>query len=133
SRLVDRYGQRALLIPATAVHVGSVITLAVLLESGAPDWTLLPPIFLAGFAYLSVGSLTRARWSLALAGQPELSTAYSLESILDELIFVIGPLIATLIATHVDPVIVLYVSMALVVIGALWLASQRSTEPPPQP
>src|SRR5690348_18034519 len=66
ARLVDRYGQRALLIPATAVHVGSVVTLAVLLESGGPDWALLPPIFLAGFAYLSVGSLTRARWSLAL-------------------------------------------------------------------
>lgn len=133
SRLVDRYGQRALLIPSTAVHIGSVITLAVLLESAAPDWTLLPPIFVAGFAYLSVGSIIRARWSLALAGRPELATAYSLESILDEVIFVIGPLVATLIATNVDPVIVLYVSMALVAAGALWLASQHRTQPPAHP
>lgn len=133
SRLVDRYGQRALLIPSTAVHIASVITLAVLLEAGTPDWTLLPPIFLAGFAYLSVGSLIRARWSLALAGRAELATAYSLESILDEIIFVIGPLVATLIATHVDPVIVLYVSMALVAAGALWLASQHRTQPPAHP
>jgi MFS family permease len=133
ARLVDRFGQRALILPCTAVHIASVVILAVLLEARAPDWTLLPPIFIAGFAYLSVGSLTRARWSLVLAGRPELSTAYSLESILDELIFVIGPLIATLIATHVDAVIVLYVSMALVLSGALWLATQRGTEPPPHP
>jgi predicted MFS family arabinose efflux permease len=133
SRLVDHYGQRALLIPSTAVHVAAVIVLAVLLESGAPDWTLLPPIFLAGFAYMSVGSLIRARWSLALAGRPEMATAYSLESILDEVIFVIGPLVATLIATNVDPVIVLYVSIALVTAGALWLASQRRTQPPAHP
>jgi MFS family permease len=133
SRLVDRFGQRALLVPSTAVHIASVVILAVLLEARAPDWTLLPPIFVAGFAYLSVGSLTRARWSLVLAGRPELSTAYSLESILDELIFVIGPLIATLIATHVDAVIVLYVAIALVLSGALWLAAQRATEPPPHP
>ena len=133
SRLVDRFGQRALLIPSTAVHIASVVILAVLLEARAPDWTLLPPIFVAGFAYLSVGSLIRARWSLVHAGRPEMSTAYSLESILDELIFVIGPLIATLIATHVDAVIVLYVSMALVLSGALWLAAQRATEPPPHP
>jgi MFS family permease len=133
SRLVDRFGQRALLIPSTAVHVASVVVLAILLESGAPDWTLLPPVFLAGFAYLSVGSLIRARWSLVHAGRPELATAYSLESILDEVIFVIGPLVATLIATHVDAVIVLYVSIALVVCGAFWLATQRATQPPAHP
>jgi MFS family permease len=133
SRLVDRYGQRRLLYPATAVHVASAVVLAVLLEVHAPNWTLVLPTFTAGFAYLSVGSLIRARWSLVLAGQPTLSTAYSLESILDELIFVIGPLIATLIATHVDPVLVLYIAVALVGAGAVWLTAQHTTEPPAHP
>lgn len=133
SRLVDRYGQRPLLLPATAVHLAAVAVLAVLFESDAPDWTLTIPTFVAGFAYLSVGSLIRARWSLALAGKPELTTAYSVESILDEVIFVLGPLLATVIATRADPVIVLYVALALIVIGACWLSTQRATEPPRQP
>jgi MFS family permease len=131
ARLVDRYGQRRLIAPATAVHAAAVICLALLLEADAPEWTLVAPTFVAGFAYLSVGSLTRARWSKALAGRPELTTAYSLESTLDELIFVVGPLIATLIATQVDAVLVLYLAVAVVVVGAAWLWTQRDTEPAP--
>jgi MFS family permease len=133
ARLVDRYGQGRMLLPASAVTLGATLALAVLLEGGAPHWTLMVAAFVAGFSYLSVGSLVRARWSLALAGRPELSTAYSLESVLDELIFVVGPLIATLIATHADPVIVLYVCCALIGAGAVWLSVQRSTEPPAHP
>ncbi|MDT4946135.1 MAG: hypothetical protein QOH14_2868 [Pseudonocardiales bacterium] len=131
ARLVDRYGQRRLIAPATAVHAAAVICLALLLEADAPEWTLVAPTFVAGFAYLSVGSLTRARWSKALAARPELTTAYSLESTLDELIFVVGPLIATLIATQVDAVLVLYLAVAVVVVGAAWLWTQRDTEPAP--
>lgn len=131
ARLVDRYGQGRLLVPATAVHVGAVALLAVLFETHAPNWTLPVPAVVAGFAYLSVGSLVRARWSLALAGKPELNTAYSLESILDELIFVVGPLLATVLATQAVPVLVLVVGAALVGSGAVWLSVQRATEPPP--
>lgn len=132
ARWADRFGQRRLILPASAVTLGSVAVLVVLLKNGAPDWALLLPGVLTGFAYLSVGSLIRARWSLALAGTSELSTAYALESVLDEVIFVVGPLIATLIATHSDPLNVLYVAGALIAAGAVWLSAQRGTEPPAQ-
>ena len=49
---------------------------------------------------------------------------------LDELIFVVGPLIATVLATQVEPVLVLYLGVALVLAGALWLAALRDSEPP---
>ena len=133
ARVVDRFGQRRVLIPATAATLAASIALAVLLATGAPDWVLVVPAFVAGFTYLSVGSLIRARWSLVLAGRPELSTAYSLESVLDEVIFVIGPVLATLIATTLDPVLVLYVICVLIGVGAIWLVRLRSTEPPPHP
>lgn len=133
ARLVDRFGQRAVLLPATAVHLTAVIVLAVLFGIDAPNWALVVPIIVAGFAYLSVGSLVRARWSLVLAGRPELATAYSLESVLDELIFVLGPLIATVLAATAAPVLVLYVAIGLICVGACWLARQRATEPPRHP
>ena len=128
--LVDRFGQRRLILPSTVVHVAAVVATAVLVRTSAPDWLLVLPTVLFGFTFLSVGSLVRARWAHALAAGPELTTAMSLESVLDELIFVVGPLAATLLATWTVPVAVLYVAGGLVAIGALWLASLRGTEPP---
>jgi predicted MFS family arabinose efflux permease len=62
-----------------------------------------------------------------------MSTAYSVESTLDELIFTVGPLVATLIATELDPVLVLVVGVALVMGGAVWLHELPATDPPPHP
>ena len=131
ARLSDRLGQRRILVPASIVHVAATAVLAVCVIAELPDWTLLAPTAVCGFSYLSVGSLIRARWSYVLAGRPELSTAYSLESTLDEVIFVVGPLIATLVATQVVPVAVLFVTIVLVLGGAVWLAALRGSEPPP--
>ena len=130
ARLVDRYGQSRVLLPASAVHVGGAGTIIVLAQERAPDWALIPPTVVCGFAYLAVGSLVRARWSYVLVGRPELSTAYSLESTLDEVIFTAGPLLAVVVATQLDPVLVFVFGAALVAIGTVWLRRQRATEPP---
>ena len=131
ARLVDRRGQSRILIPASAVHVAAVVAIIVLAQVRAPDALLIVPTVVCGFAYLAVGSLVRARWSYVLAGRPELPTAYSLESTLDEVIFTSGPLLATVVATQVDPVVVFVIGGALVALGALWLRVQPGTEPPP--
>jgi len=130
ARLVDRYGQSRVLLPASTLHVAGTFAIVLLAEGGAPDWTLIPAAVVCGFAYLSVGSLVRARWSHVLAGRPELTTAYSLESILDELIFTVGPLLATVLATQLDPIAAFIVAAVLVGFGAVWLRGQRATEPP---
>ena len=133
SILIDRYGQRRLLLPAGAVHLGSGIAFAIMLKTDAPDWSLVLPAVVFGLAYLPFGSLVRARWSNLLDGRPELSTALSVESVLDEVIFVIGPLIATVLATQADPVLVICLGVLLVTGGGVRLASLRATEPPAHP
>lgn len=130
ARLVDRFGQSRALIPASAVHVAATVGLAVLIGAGFPLWTFVGPTVLSGFSYLAVGSLVRARWSHVWGRCPELGTAYSLESTLDEVIFTTGPLVATAIATTIDPVLALVLGVVLVSVGAVWLRSLRSTEPP---
>ncbi len=130
ARLVDRYGQSRMLLPCSAVHLVGAVTIIALAQARAPDWTLVAPTAVCGFAYLSVGSLTRARWSYVLAGRPELATAYSLESTLDEVIFTVGPLLATVVATQVDPVLVFVIAAGLVAIGTVWLHRQPATDPP---
>jgi MFS family permease len=132
-RLADRYGQRRVLRPSSAIHVLAVAVIVGLAQAHAPDWTLIPPTIVAGFSYLAVGSLVRARWSYVLAGRPELSTAYSVESTLDEVIFTAAPLLATVVATQIDPVWVFVIGAAFVGVGAAWLQAQRATEPPAHP
>jgi MFS family permease len=131
ARLVDRHGQSRVLLPASAVHVAAAVTIILLALADAPDWMLMAPTVVCGFSYLAVGSLVRARWSYVLAGRPELATAYSLESTLDEVIFTAGPLVATVVATQLDPVLVLVIAAGLVAAGTVWLRRQRATEPPP--
>jgi MFS family permease len=132
-RLVDRFGQRRLLVSATAVHVACGLTIVTLAELDAADWTLIAPAALLGFTFLPGGSMVRARWSLVLDGRDELATAYSYESAIDEVIFTGGPVVGTVIATQLDPVWNFVLAALLTGSGALWLASQHRTEPPPHP
>ena len=132
-RMVDRFGQSRVLRPSMLVHAASLVTLVGLVEAKAPEWTLAVPAVLMGLSFLPFGSLVRARWSLVLAGRPELTTAYSLESTLDEVIFTAGPLLATLIATQIEPVWTFVVAGILVTVGSLWLAGLTQTEPTAQP
>ncbi|MGI8881688.1 MAG: MFS transporter [Jatrophihabitans sp.] len=131
-RVMDRIGQGRVLLPAVGVHVVAAACLVTLAQSHVGTGWWFVPVVVIGFAYPAVGSLSRARWSYVLAGTPELSTAYSLESVLDEVIFVVGPIIASVLATQVDPLWVIVLAAVFVALGAAWLRTLRETEPPVQ-
>ena len=131
ARLVDRVGQRRVLLPALAGHAAGFAALVTLTQTGAPTVLLFPAAALYGAAYLPIGSLVRARWAYALDSAAGLQTAYSLESVLDEVIFVLGPVLVTLLATRVAPVAGLAVALGCVVVGTVALLPQRGTEPAP--
>ena len=80
----------------------------------------------------SLGSMVRARWSALLDGTPALDSAFALESVVDEMIFVVGPALVTVLATALPPAGVL-LCMVLSVAGTLLFAAQRQTEPPIRP
>src|SRR4051812_34657645 len=52
SILVDRYGQARLLVPAGGLHLAAGIGFALMLNGGAPDWSLVIPAIVFGFFYL---------------------------------------------------------------------------------
>ena len=78
----------------------------------------------------SLGSMVRARWNNLLAGSPQLHTAFSFESVADELVFVLGPAVVTVLSTEVFPAAGLLVATVACVAGVLWFVAQRATEPP---
>jgi MFS family permease len=131
-RLLDRLGQAVVLpIVITAYAVG-VLGLVISLEAGWPEVTAFVSAFLAGAAYPPIGSVVRARWSHVLRGRAaDVQTAYALESVLDEVIFVIGPTVATVLATQWHAWAGLGLALVTGVPGTLLLAAQRSTQPVP--
>ena len=129
-RLVDRLGQHRILIPVCVTFALSVAGLAAAVMLRAPDWTLFLCGIAGGAAMPQTGPMARARWSVLLAGSPRLHTAFSVESVADELCFVIGPAAVTLLATQVHPAAGVAFAGLCALAGSLWFASQRSTEPP---
>src|SRR4051812_19540922 len=117
ARLVDRFGARVLLALA-CLHgalLGAIVALARL---GAPGAAVVTAAVLAGLALPPTSAVLRSLYPQMLADQPELvQTAYALDSVVTEVIFIAGPaLVAVLVAT-VSPAAALAVSAAAVIVG----------------
>ena len=132
-RLVDRLGQARVLSTASVVFgVGMVL----LVWSVQGDWPIAATYAAAGVAGGSlpqIGSCVRARWSYVLEAPADVQTAYALEAVADEAVFIAGPIAVTLLATAIHPVAGLAVACVAGVGGSLAFARQRATEPPAQP
>ncbi len=133
ARMVDRRGQRQVLAPVTALYSAGLGLFVLLVTAGAPSWSLYLSAGAAGLFGPSIGSLVRARWGHVLGQGQRLNTAYAFESVLDELIFVVGPLIVTVLATRIVPAAGLLSAIGLVVVGTVALLSHRASEPPAAP
>ena len=131
SRLVDRFGQARVMRPAILVHVAGLVGLVVAAERSAPLWVLLVAAAVAGGAMGSIGALVRARWSNVLDDEHRLHTAYSLESVVDEVIFITGPIAVTMLVVSVAPAAGVLAAAAAALVGGLAFTAQRRTEPPP--
>ena len=132
ARLADRYGQHRVLRPLACVFGVGCAVFVTSAELRAPFWLLIVTGCLAGSSMPSLGSMVRARWSALLADPDALHAAFALESVTDEMIFVICPAVVTLLAAAVPPAGVL-LCMVIGVTGTLLFAAQRGTEPPPHP
>jgi MFS family permease len=133
SNLVDRYGQRRVMYPAVVVSAAMLAVVVVFALLKLPAWTLFAPIVISGATGGAPGALVRTRWNHVLNDPDRLHTAFALESTLDELTFVIGPVVATALSVGVHPVAGLVAPIVLSLVGAKLFYDQRETEPPPHP
>jgi MFS family permease len=129
ARFVDTRGQRRVLLPVLVVFALATGALIAAVQARLPTWAFFVPGAIAGAAMPSLGTMVRARWSVLLAGSPQLHVAFSFESVADELCFIIGPAAVTLLATEVFPASGVGVAALLCVAGTLWFIAQRGTEP----
>lgn len=130
SRLIDKLGQHRVLPIQILIILICSTTLILLIPTSVPAPYLFIFAIGSGIAYPSIGALVRSRWTALLVSGPILLTAFSIESIIDELIFIVGPTIAATASVKIHPAAPQVIAIFLLAVGGLWLASMRSSEPP---
>jgi hypothetical protein len=104
-RAIDRLGQARVLVTAAIINSSSLAALVATVQLGAPLAASLAAAVGVGAGFSSAGSCVRARWSMQLRESPLLQTAFALEAVLDEVVFITGPVLVTFLATALHPVL----------------------------
>jgi MFS family permease len=138
-RLVDRFGQRRCL-PPLAVSFAAALAGMVLVARPGPVG-VAATVALAAAAGATVPPLSasmRVLWVSLVGRGPELQTAYALDAVLEEVLYIVGPLLAAALAAAVDPAAGLLVAAGLALVGTFgfvvsplsWAWSASQARPP---
>ncbi|WP_238567701.1 MFS transporter [Bifidobacterium stellenboschense] len=134
ARLFDRFGQRRVGRLALAIQVTAMLAFAFAALVRVPIPLLFALAVVMGLTQFSFGALVRTRWAYALRGRDDgealLNTAYALEAAIDEVVFILGPILAAWLATSVHPVSQLFVPTIACGVGGAVFFSLKSTQPP---
>jgi MFS family permease len=125
ARLIDQHGQPRVLMPLAALYPATAVAFTVLADSRAAVGALLVAAALTGATMPPLGACVRTLWGeLAPAGTAR-EAAYALESSLQEIMFVVGPLLVALLAGAASAAAALLAGAAAGGIGTLWFALTR--------
>jgi MFS family permease len=139
SRQADRRGQAKILFLAAPTRIVTFLIFVVLVSKDAPIWTWFVSLIIAESTAISAGGMVRRRWLHILKNDPDntdghlVNTAYSWEAIVDEIVFILGPVVATSFAVNVAPSAGILAGLVFLAIGWTSLAALKSTEPPSEP
>lgn len=118
-RWADHAGQRRVLltlVPLSAVAFALLLAAALTGLNGPLLWTVC---LLLGSTAVPIGSFTRARWTSLVRNPRELSTAFSYESTVDEMTFVLGPALVGVAASAAFPAAPIALAAALVLLAGI--------------
>jgi MFS family permease len=130
-RWADTHGQRRTLLPVLVVFVVAGCVFLPAVKQDWPRWIVFVSAGVAGACIPPVASMIRVRWTHLLRGTHRLPTALAMESVVDEFVFIVGPVLVTFLSTTGHATSGVVTAFTLAVIGSLLFAAQGRTEPPP--
>lgn len=134
SRKADQLGQKRVLRYTVPFHIGFGLLFLILISTHSHAYIWMPVIFIAEVFLPNIGGLVRRRWLFALGEDRSLiNTAYSHESMVDEIVFIIGPLVASTVAVAITPAAGIIFAFTFMAVGTTAFIFQTNTEPPPHP
>jgi MFS family permease len=128
ARLIDRRGSRLVIVPGALLVMAAMVAVVLLGEAGAGTGPLVLAGFLAGAGSTPIGGILRQRWP-ELVGPAELPTAYALDAVMIEVVFVSGPLLAGILAATAGPAEGLIVAGVLGIVGSVGFARLSTVRP----
>jgi MFS family permease len=139
SRQADQRGQAKILRLAVPIRIIAFLIFVFLVSKDAPIWTWFVSLIIAESTAINAGGLVRRRWLHTLKNNPDnkdghlVNTAYSWEAMVDEFVFIVGPVVATTCAIKIAPSAGILAGLIFLAIGLPALAAMKSTEPPAEP
>lgn len=130
SRWIDRVGQARLLPWLAAANALLLILFVLAVEAELALIVQAVVVAGAGVSQPAIGSMVRARWAHAATDPARLRSAFALESVVDELIFSVGPPITALLAVQLALPSPIIAGAVIGLVGGVALAAQRATQPP---
>ena len=134
-RTVDKHGQvKPLIVSAIGTSAGSLL----LLSTGARNVVLTAgALVLAGALVPPLDGCLRSIWPTVRRGERAVNAAYSLDAALQEVLFVVGPLLVTALVVGVSPQAAVSATAAAALLGTLAFAAappvRRWTPPAREP
>lgn len=134
SRLIDRRGVAAVLPWLTAGFSGCLVALAVLASAGTagPAWFVSLAVGTGLFAP-PIGPTMRAIWAAATPEPDARRRAYSLDGVVEDLLYAVGPLLVGGALTMTSKAMVVVLPAALNLVGTSGLARCRRARRPVEP
>ncbi len=144
SRVADRIGQSAMLVRVIPVKVFAFCVFTLLVLNETPVWTWFVAIIITEAFSVNTGGLVRRRWLHVLSPDKTttaedeqdrhlVNTAYSFEALMDEVVFILGPIIVTACATTIAPAAGIISGIIFLAVGVPLFVIQKDTEPPANP
>ncbi len=137
SRKADQLGQAKVLRFTIPAYITFGLLFIFTITHNAPTFIWMSFIFIAEAFLPNIGGLVRRRWLHTLeeneGGRPLINTAYSFEALVDEIVFVVGPLVASAAAISIAPQAGMYFAFSFMSVGTGLYILQKKSEPPPHP
>jgi len=117
-RVIDRYGPRTMLIAAALLFPASLGALLAAVSMSASTLLVSACAAAAGASFPPITVCVRTYLRQRLGDDPALATAFSLDSVLIETMFIIGPLLVALFVAFASPRAAVWFAAASGFIGA---------------
>ncbi len=116
--MIDRYGPRRILPPMAAGFAAVLVAIAMIPARSSVSQAVIAALAAAaGACAPPLGVVMRTLWSALTSDPDALQTAYSLDGVAEELLYVTGPVIVGVITLTVAPAAGLVVSAGLMMAG----------------
>jgi len=126
-RLMDRFGQPAVLRRVAPVHAALLVALVLAADRDAPSWVLAVCAFGAGAFLPQVPAAMRSLWTALVDDHDLRQTAYALVTIVFEVSVVTAPVLTAAIAAVVSPAAAVLTAAAVGASGALVFAATAAS------